>query len=579
MKMIIQAMDIWRYPIYNMKTKDGKNAFYEVAMPGPEIDMENVWGYTFSDYYQPIHENGNLLSYPVYQSGFPKNYDLGSFLNGGTEVKQPLTGDTALEYGTGSGYQKVAWAEKWWEQGKVTHTHTLNNKESFKFAAKGGASLFGGDISVKLKISFHTDKSWSNTNYTENTTAKNNGITINFPTNTPTRYSYSFLPILYTTTDGTLKLAHTVDIHDELKTQGNFLLTHYKGQPDLSLNLPRKFWWKSNEKDPDWEGHWYVGLNRMLRSRMRGLFLLSNEPKEANKGKEEYLAYAPTEGDVIYVQTYVYNYSVDTEAGPFKVRFSYAPYVSDLDDQAPALTTIGDFEVGTDPRTNPPLKPLERREVYVKWDTTGLGGEEPATGKDYVIYVTLDPDNEVPNEFHELYAEDQSPAPGPCPIDKNKKSGECDIFCGSNNQGYWPWDNSFAIFSPKSGSEGEPEIPLELAVKPFSLEVFPTHESEQYGDQIFTHVEYRIRAVITANRSDQAFREVFFYDNDRMFAMRRLFGVKAGENVFHCRWTPEKAGDHTLIMVVENEEKETSKEDNGDFLQVEVLPFERPLHR
>ena len=50
------------------------------------------------------------------------------------------------------------------------------------------------------------------------------------------------------------------------------------------------------------------------------------------------------------------------------------------------------------------LMARERKEVYVKWEIAkDLGGDEPDAGKPYVIYVTLDPDNEVQNEIHELY--------------------------------------------------------------------------------------------------------------------------------------------------------------------------------
>ena len=182
---------------------------------------------------------------------------------------------------------------------------------------------------------------------------------------------------------------------------------------------------------------------------MRGLFLYLNDPVE-NKGKEEYLAGTPTAGDTIWVQAYVYNYSQDTETGPFTVRFSHAPYSRYLRDQAPDLTTIGDLAVDN-------LEPRQRKAVSVKWEIPKELG-----GKKIVIYVTLDPENEVPDEIHELYVEDQSPEPtGTCPAWLNGQKAHtapCGIFCGSNNQGFWPWSNGMLI-TPASSSEEETTVP------------------------------------------------------------------------------------------------------------------------
>jgi len=303
---------------------------------------------------------------------------------------------------------------------------------------------------------------------------------------------------------------------------------------------------------------------------MRRLFLLHNEPKTEDTDRL-FVASSPTAGDVIYVLATVYNYSLDTASGTFTVRFSFAHYDPNLENNEPNLTTIGDVQVGV-------LDPLEHRDVYVRWDTTGLGGNEPGTAKAYVIYVTVDPDNEVPNEIHELYVADQSPTPGPCPTSTGD-SKECGIFCGSNNQGFWPWDNSFKIFSPKNSADAQEAAAGEHSIVSESLEVWTTPESEPYAPYIFTQMPYRLKCRIMADQADQAFREVYFYDNGHAFSVKRSFGLNPGESNFYCEWTPTQPGKHTLKVMVVEDDDDLQPGNNVATLDVLVRAFGIPRHR
>jgi hypothetical protein len=274
------------------------------------------------------------------------------------------------------------------------------------------------------------------------------------------------------------------------------------------------------------------------------------------------------------VQAYVYNYSQDTGTGPFTVRFSYAPHNADLNDGAPDLTTIGDVTVDNLPYRNS-QEGKSRKAVSVKWEIP-----EDLAGEKIVIYVTLDPDNEVKDEIHELYVADQSPTPtGTCPVGKGAHSAECGIFCASNNQGYWPWENGIYIMKTPSNSEEDTTVPLELGFESESLEVEPTSRSEGSGPWIFTNMEYRLKVVIDANRTDTTFRDVMFYDNDKFFSMKRSFGLHSGENDFYCRWTPNEPGQHTLKVEIIQDEDDPEPGNNIITLDVEVLDHRLPAHR
>ena len=214
----------------------------------------------------------------------------------------------------------------------------------------------------------------------------------------------------------------------------------------------------------------------------------------------------------------------------------------------------------------------------------------PGTAKSYVIYVTVDPDDDVSNEIHELdikyYSEDYwKGSPDPCPISRDVSTGKitysqpCNISCASNNQGYWPWDNSFSIFSAKTGDESYEEVAVDISIDPGSLELETTSESEGYGDYLFTHMAHRLKLKIVASEADKTYREVFFYDNGKAFSVKRSFGLNPDENDFYCRWTPEEPGVHTLKVEVFEDSDGPDKGNNFATLDVEVLDSQIPHHR
>ena len=585
LQIVFKWIDIWRYPIYGYKTPDNLNGFYEVVMPSSTTQTSNTWGLMTSDYYQPLHENGNLLSYPRISKDFPE--DLGSFVvcdpdgSNCNDLTQVMSKNTTFGWGDGSAKYSVEWGESSWSTDIKEHTHKLNFNTDFQV----GFSATANEVAEKQKwyanidLSFHVNKSWSKTDITKNTIDTTELVTIYLPSSGNLDQAYDFKPVVYSTKDGTLKLAHAVDFEGE--DTAMWWQRNYKGQPDPALNLPRKFHWKASTTDTKYVGKWYVAADRQSRSRMRRLFLLHNEPKTADTDRL-YVAASPTAGDILYVLTTVYNYSQDTATGDFKVRFSYADYNPDLYDQAPNLTTIGEVKVDS-------VDPLLHRDVYVKWDTTGLGGVQPGTAKSYVIYVTVDPDNEVPHEIHELYVSDQycldvksgefnKCDPEPC-LTVNGKSAPCGISCASNNQGYWPWDNSFSIFSAETDEEPQEKAAVDISIESESLVVGFTSESESCGPDLFTHMPYRLKCSINASEADKPFRDVFFYDNGRVFSVKRSFGLNPGANDFYCEWIPTEPGEHTLEVMVSEDEDDTAAGNNWASLDVEVLDYRLPAHR
>ncbi|NCC25575.1 MAG: hypothetical protein EOM25_10330 [Deltaproteobacteria bacterium] len=554
------VIDIWRFPIYGLKDKDNKNCFYDVVMPGPVNASMDVWGCDIADYYQPAHENGNILSYPLTSAeNFP--VDLGNHtivdVDGVShELDSPMSGYTEQTWSAGSGMTSIEWASSQWKVKERSHTKKLNFNFDFQLGFQSESYVIVEEQKwyTNIDLSLNLDKSWSSTDYSKSLLSDTQDVSLYLPGDGDPDQAYVFRPTVYTTKDGVLKMAHAVDPTGS--QQGVWWHRHYRGRPDPALNLPKKFHWTPDPKSPDYFGTWSLAKYRQDRSRMRGLFLLRNEPKD-DQTERLFVASPPVAGDVIYVLTRVYNYSLDTDTGPFGVRFAYADYNATLYDAEPSLTKIGEASVAN-------LGPMEQQEVYVKWDTSGLGGYEPGGSKDYVVYVTIDPDNEVEDEIHELWAEDQTPVPSFEGSEKDLASGKT-FFRGSNNQGFWPWDNSFKIFSDASFPSGEPGR-LTLV----GIEVSPTPASEEYGENVYAGLPYRIHLDVHASNTDKSHGHILFEDNGRIFSVKRTFGFDQGENDFYCDWTPTTAGIHDLKAVV----YDTANQHNASIIiPVEVREF------
>ena len=85
-KYRVQGIDVWRYPVFgaDLLDPDGNPmpyVFFDVTAPAPDEQTYPIGGIDASDWYQPVHENGNILSYPAPVGGANRSYkpaDMGS---------------------------------------------------------------------------------------------------------------------------------------------------------------------------------------------------------------------------------------------------------------------------------------------------------------------------------------------------------------------------------------------------------------------------------------------------------------------------------------------------------------------
>ncbi|MGH8896342.1 MAG: hypothetical protein ACRDZ4_04790, partial [Egibacteraceae bacterium] len=144
---LTQTYDIWRYRIYGTSFTDTvsgqpANGFYEVTIPGPVLPFSGDpanW-----DWYQPIYENGNILSYPQ-QLNPP--LDVGTFdITAPVQVSgvPGILSSASLRY-TDSSSESSTLAY----DGTATASSTLTYSNSLK-----GSADVGGTLSENIKIPF-----------------------------------------------------------------------------------------------------------------------------------------------------------------------------------------------------------------------------------------------------------------------------------------------------------------------------------------------------------------------------------------------------------------------------------------
>ncbi|HWO99718.1 MAG TPA: VCBS repeat-containing protein [Methylococcus sp.] len=314
-----------------------------VVISGPDQITTNSVDASQVEWYQPVHEPGNVLSYP---------WDLTQIQN--LEPRMDQLTDSIVVYTDGSTQTQLA---QWTNTQKTenttgsTNSYTWNLSISYSYNQKIGLS--GG-----LSFSYEGSKSISTLNSAMVSLGASTGFGINKPGTfaDPNQYMYLFQPVIYgekpvegtidnrqpntdIKTHGVLHASFTADPTDS--NAGTWWKTTYN-RPDVALNHPSRWSIKSvpvtdspdpncllmaksmfymncaSFNPPDYSDLWSSEFHAM-----KGLLI---SPAEAN-GVGPQISEA-TAGDSIRLDLRVYNYSLmDMPAGSSViVRFYGQPW-------------------------------------------------------------------------------------------------------------------------------------------------------------------------------------------------------------------------------------------------------------
>ena len=455
-----QIFDIWRYRLYGSGTNTGasNNSFYEVVLPGPSTVVSGAALHT--DWYQPIHEIGNILSYPgfgqVCGSDGKSPADLGPITyptNPATVENAPYVPCEGIFYDGSSTTKTLALESK---SGSGTTTDFANKlhadvdfnvtyQSKFLFEGSGITSKVSADVDV------HGGADWGHLHVSDGTTSNATNIQITSPGG-DNSHSYPFYPIMYSTSAGGIKVAYAVGdltIHtDGGESASPFWTDVYGQKPDPALNLPFRF---VPTYDRGVQNGW-APETTVLRKRMKG-FAIRRGSQDPNTNEYPLLGRNPDEGETVLLDIRVYNYSLDSNpTSPFEVKIYTIPYDPNTDKEicsgipttgfggrvcpASARTYVGtaSTQVSGGQQTFA-LGPRAYADAYYLWTINNMGPDS-AGANSYRVYVVLDSGSDPSVE---LYPTEPACTQVPCE-DNAGNEGAMGTFStldpGQNNEGW-----------------------------------------------------------------------------------------------------------------------------------------------
>ena len=369
-------IDVWRYPVIGeeVTAKSGKKGPLYLQMTFPKDKTPHFVSGRSVEWYQPVHENGNIFSYPYDTSQIP-NFD-----TAGLETKlQDYYADS------NQGTHTVTWVNAG-SEGKEVSTE---KKVAVDASVSVGGTIF--DVDTSLSVDTHYDQTWGSLTSSETTNSQSKGISI-YTTPLNDSYVYQYTPLIFkNATTGVLQVNHLVDPYYAGTTAKTFWVDDNYGEkdaqgnpiePDPALNLPHR--WQSTDFV-----NWTFDPNGANFEMMRGLFFLDSDGKPFGYSVRD-TDDVVTPKKPVTVKARIYNYSFNP-AKTVEVKFQ-AQASSDNATWGP-LVAMGDVVTISEIQGfgNASKKPnWEYAEVTV--NTTDMPLE---AGHYYRFWVTVDPENKI----------------------------------------------------------------------------------------------------------------------------------------------------------------------------------------
>lgn len=564
----LQWLDIWRYRIYGLAAEQVspfQAAYYDYVIPSKQINFQGNAGRDL-DWYQPQHENGNLLSYPLASNGSYQPSDVGTLAISGTVMSGTLVSSSRITCCGNGGDEGLEFTGSVAQQHNISSSHTVNESVDFSAAYSAKVQILGngGSISASTDIGFNNSNSWKNASTSNETTSVSKEVTLNYGKD-GTGFGYFIYPVMHTTPDGTYKVSHAVTFLPNSQTA--FWDEYYGQKPDPALNLPLRFYETTYLGNPTW-----APKQDFSRKTIRGFYLLNGTRNPVTNQNDVLPQKAVSAGAPLLVQVNVYNYSTggitnqtSTDANNLQVRFEYAPF--DGTKETGARVKIGTI-------TLPRVSPMQIVPAPIAWNTSGLGGTETCTTQAYRIIVTLDPnntideiyENEVPTQNYPYVTVDPNGG-----IHKRLLPG---IDPGQNNEGY----AYVTVQTPDPNGNCAAGFDADVSLKKKSLGGLDAVSGKlrAEGIQAIVNAATQLRVRVYSDKPHGLFGHVLIFDGKprkggQLIADKLVhFGNPDGETVWFD-WVPHVLGKHTLYARVVGHREDPDKKNGRDVLKVNVV--------
>ncbi len=426
--------DLWRFPIYGLVADSGTpdsvipdNPFLQLLLPATNVGVSTQADGTSTRLYQPGHVNGNILSYPAYTTqSMDLPYD---------DAIDSLRPFIIYEGPNEDEYDRPVWAENEYgvrvvlpEPGiTLTYDHLVAGAHDVGYDrsvtdvegwnVKGTANVKiplaeGVDMPVGLSGGYEQstteESTWNNMTSRTNSSQTTQRVSILTPSALgaiDAERNYFYYPAFYFEKSGAVRL----NFHVRLDPGAEFWLTHYS-PPDPALNLPQRI---SSIPSPD-DALDECSLNTGSgRGEMKGLVLEDDFGVQRILSPEAGAPPTALSGEVLNLRARVFNLSAGTVPPPPGAPDPVAHNVTvrfDAVEITPTGAEIGP-RIVLGSRTIPAIGPRDSAwTADLPWDTLNFG---PCGGagpdRRYRILVTVDPNNTITNETHELFDRDNNP--------------------------------------------------------------------------------------------------------------------------------------------------------------------------
>ncbi|MDH5445920.1 MAG: hypothetical protein OEY52_10205 [Gammaproteobacteria bacterium] len=626
----LQTIDFWRFPAQGGKTLDNsadtrfaENAYFEIAIPDKPVTL--IGPGTLNESYNPTHHIGNILSYPTFSKdvtdlgelfgllgGYVPTDEFGnkqcdSFENidfvgclvnvnenpaaapiletvdtvssaieeagrlyGGefNRITAPIDVAEVLQVGGTSYRAQLEFSEETRRGSSVTNTDSINGE----FTEKLALDLKGTRVPVKVgyEQQLRAAAGFEIASISENTLSSQTRVALNIPGGLPTQRSYQIRPSFGFTVGGSLNLTYQVNTAGLTES---FWSQHYT-RPDPALNMP----FRIVRGDPgagSTSNEFVLGTD-LTRNRIKSFFVRDGSNVDplnpADKVGFE-LAKVPLEGDPVQLEVRVTNLSVGTAVSNLVVEFSAKEYVNGepTGQEAPIGGTVipylphrGQFDEDANAHV---------KSAYVYWDTKGFGPQPGSAMKTWMVYVTLDPADAIPNETHELLDRYSDPLKGPTGEVLDPKLEKA-----QNNRGWSMVRIAPALeIEPSMTSSSVKKTAFKMGAtpvkptqeKPVALVAGYAKETEKLRDRLagdtentdFASLEGKLGETVELTVGLQASSLVRDYGTLRVFngdpssggsllLSKHVQGISASEASFeNFTWRPESSGMSVLYVV------------------------------
>ncbi|MEO7104252.1 MAG: VCBS repeat-containing protein [Gemmatimonadaceae bacterium] len=342
-----QQMNIFYYPVIGQFTctnqTNCQQLYVEFSVPGSPQPQQYADG-TNQDWYQPVHEPGNVFSYPANKALLQKEY---------TQSANPVTTGSCFGVNSNSITSTASWASGSTSGNTVGSSNSFTEDASMSYSAGVGEIALGDGAEVTTTLNFGSSQSLSSLN--ESTTALSSSLGILTTKPAIDSYisdccSYGFENYAFTVNANSPSSQNNTVINDPdsgnpvtLPFQGGPLFVGYTAAvtdagsnadcsgiagngtvwggtynlPDIGLNHPARWNWSTtslsvtfqppDKKQPPNDQFFYM---------MKGFFVTKHQQATTSPALG-----VVQPGDDLDLTARVYNYSLAPTTGNVHVRF------------------------------------------------------------------------------------------------------------------------------------------------------------------------------------------------------------------------------------------------------------------